>query len=304
MTQLSVVIPTFNRPDALPRTLAALDRQTLAPERFEVVIAEDAKNEAPLPAAPERLTVRTLRAERPGASEARNAGWRAAAHPVVLFIGDDILAAPDLLARHAALHERNPGERVGVLGHVDWARELRRTPFMVWLDQGIQFNYPSIDGSEAGPGHLYTANVSLKRAALEQVGGFDAERFPFLYEDIDLGVRLFDGGFRLIYDRDAAAEHLHRPDLERLRARMRIQAAAERAWIERHPDESPYFHDRFAAALATGERHGRLRALLPYVSRDTAVGRKVWESSDAYFRQQLGRPFLDAWNQAAGSGPK
>lgn len=306
--KLSVVIPTFNRPDALPRTLAALAAQTLEPERFEVVIAEDAKNEALLPAADPRLTVRTLRAAQPGASHARNAGWRAAVNPVVVFLGDDIIGAPDLLARHAALHDEHPDERVGMLGFVDWARELKRDAFMVWLDQGIQFNYPSIAGTEAGPGHLYTANVSLKRAALEQVGGFDAERFPFLYEDIDLGVRLFDGGFRLIYDRDARAEHLHQPSLERWRARMAMQATAERAWIERYPGESPYFHDRFAAAVAMGERRGRLgRALLPHVGRDAPlIGQRVWDSADVYFRQQLGRPFLAAWDQSAGagSGPK
>ena len=305
MTRLSVVIPTFNRPDALPRTLAALARQTLDPDSYEIVIVEDAKNEASVPAADNRLDMRVMRAEHPGASHARNAGWRAALHPVVLFLGDDIIPAPDLLARHAALHDEHPDERVGVLGYVEWARELKRTAFMVWLDQGIQFNYPSIDGSEAGPGHLYTANVSLKRAALEQVGGFDAERFPFLYEDIDLGVRLFRGGFRLIYDQRATAEHLHQPDLERWRARMKIQAAAERSWVERYPDESPYFHDRFAAALALGQRQGRLgRALLPYVARDTPlIGRRVWENADVYFRQQLGREFLAAWDQD-DSGPK
>ena len=302
MTKLSVVIPTFNRPDALPRTLAALANQTV--RDFELVIVEDAKNEAPIPEADPRLNPRVLRADRPGASHARNTGWRAATEPVVLFLGDDIIPAPDLLARHAALHDEHPDDRVGVLGYVEWAHELKRTAFMVWLDQGIQFNYPSINGTEAGPGHLYTANVSLKRAALEQVGGFDAERFPFLYEDIDLGVRLFEDGFRLVYDADARAEHLHKPDLERWRARMTIQAAAERAWIERYPEESPYFHDRFASAVAMGERRGRLgRALLPRVKPDTRLGRRAWESADVYFRQQLGRPFLAAWDQA-GSGPK
>jgi GT2 family glycosyltransferase len=303
---ISVVIPTLNRPDALPRTLDALANQSF--EGFEVIVVEDAKNEAPLPDPDPRLAFRTLRAERPGASHARNAGWRAAASPVVLFLGDDIIASRDLLARHAALHEQHPGDDVGVLGHVEWARELKRSAFMVWLDHGIQFNYPSIRGTEAGPGHLYTANVSLGRAALERVGGFDAERYPFLYEDIDLGVRLFEQGFRLIYDKDATAEHLHEVTLERWQARMTIQAAAERAWIANHPGEEPYFYTRFSAALRLGERRGRLgRALLPYVPRTTPViGQRVWDNADVYFRQQLGRPFVAAWDQeeerAASSG--
>jgi GT2 family glycosyltransferase len=304
---ISVVIPTFNRPDALPRTLAALAQQTFDANRFEVLIVEDANNDAPLPDMDPRLHVRTLRAERPGASHARNAGWRAAANPVVLFLGDDVIAAPDLLARHARLHEQHPGDDVGVLGHVEWARELKRSAFMVWLDHGIQFNYPSIRGTEAGPGHLYTANVSLKRAALERVGGFDAERFPFLYEDIDLGVRLFEHGFRLIYDKDAMGEHLHEVTLERWKSRMAIQARAERAWIRHHPDEEPYFYTRFSAALKHPPARGRIgQALLPYVPRSTPVlGERVWQRADLYFRQQLGRPFLEAWDQderASSSG--
>ncbi|HEX4734152.1 MAG TPA: glycosyltransferase [Thermoleophilaceae bacterium] len=300
---ISVVIPTLNRPDALPRTLDALAGQTF--EDFEVVVVEDAKNEAPITNA--NLDIRTLRAAAPGASHARNTGWRAAVNPVVLFLGDDIIPSRELLARHAALHAEHPQDDVGVLGHVEWARELKRTAFMVWLDHGIQFNYPSILGTEAGPGHLYTANVSLKRTALERVGGFDAERYPFLYEDIDLGVRLFEQGFRLIYEREASAEHLHDVTLERWKARMAIQARAERAWVRHHPDEEPYFYTRFSEALRHPPARGRIgRALLPHVPRTTPViGDRVWRRADLYFRQQLGRPFVDAWDQeerAASSG--
>ncbi len=297
--RLSVVIPTFNRPDALPRTVTALTRQTLDPDSFELIVVEDAKNEAPVEIGEQPFATRVMRAEHAGASHARNAGWRAAANPVVLFLGDDILAAPTLLARHAALHEQNPGSDTGVLGHVEWARELDRSAFMVWLDHGIQFNYPSIRGSEAGPGHLYTANVSLKRAALERVGGFDAERYPFLYEDIDLGVRLFEHGFRLIYDRDARAEHLHEVTLERWQERMVIQARAERAWVLAHPGEEAYFHTRFSEALRHPPARGRLgRALLPHVPRSTPlIGERVWRRADLHFRQQLGRPFTEAWDQ-------
>jgi GT2 family glycosyltransferase len=298
--RLSVVMPTFNRPDALPRTVAALARQTLDPAEFEVVVVEDAKNEAPVELGSQPFELRVLRGEVPGASSARNVGWRAAKHPVVLFLGDDIVPARDMLARHSKLHDEHPGEDVGVLGHVRWARELKRSAFMVWLDQGIQFDYPSIKGTDAGPGHFYTANVSVKGAALERVGGFDAMRFPFGYEDIDLGLRLFAGGFRLIYDHGASAEHFHQPKLEHWKRRMVTQARAERAWVERYPDERPYFHDLFSEAVRLGERRGRAgQALLPYVPRWVPVlGERVWENADIYFRQQLGKPFLESW--AAG----
>jgi GT2 family glycosyltransferase len=299
--RLSVVVPTYRRADALARTLDALERQTTGADAFEVVVVVDAQDDAPervdalLGSRPFR--VRRLTGHGPGASAARNTGWRAAEAALVLFIGNDILAAPELIEQHLAWHERYPEDTAGVLGHVRWARELRRTAFMVWLDHGIQFNYPTIAGIEAGPGHFYTSNVSLKRVMLERSGGFDEQRFPFLYEDIDLGMRLFALGFRLYYNERARAEHLHEPRLDDWRRRIAAIAHAERQWIARHPEERPYFHDRFADALARPPARGRRgRLLLPWVPRRTPLlGRRVWENADLYFRQQLGRAFMDAW---------
>ena len=39
--ELSVVTPTYNRKESLRRTLAALERQTVDPKRFEVVVIDD-----------------------------------------------------------------------------------------------------------------------------------------------------------------------------------------------------------------------------------------------------------------------
>jgi len=298
--RISVVIPTLNRPDALPRTLAALARQTLDPQSFEVIVVTDVKNEAPPAPYPERLRIRTLAGERPGVSSARNVGWHAAQAPLVMFLGDDIIGVPELVAEHLSWHEQNADEEVGVLGHVRWARELKRDAFMAWLDRGIQFDYPLIRANGAGPGHFYTANVSLKRAMLERVGGFDAERFPFGYEDIDLGLRLFQHGFRLLYNPAADAEHLHQPDLEQWKRRMGFVGVAERRWIERYPGERPYFHDRFSEALSCPPLNGRRgRLLMRWVPKEfPVIGRSVWENGDLWFRQQLAPAFMEAWEKA------
>ncbi|MEA2494723.1 MAG: hypothetical protein QOJ29_2634 [Thermoleophilaceae bacterium] len=293
MARISVVMPTYDRRDELTTALDALTRQTTGLDAFELVLVEDARNSA-LPPLPD-LPLRVLRADRPGASAARNTGWRAASSPLVLFIGDDIIAAPDLVAEHLAWHEGHRGDEVGVLGLVEWARSLRRDAFMTWLDQGIQFDYGSIQGEQAGAGHFYTANVSLKRMMLERVGGFDEERFPFLYEDIDLGMRLTDAGFRLLFNRAARAEHLHQPRIEDWRARMRLVAPAERRWIEAHPDQKAYFHDLFADALARDPASERGRKLFP-LRRLPGIGPRISASADLYFRQQLADAFMEAWN--------
>jgi len=271
--EISVVIPTLGRP-----TLAEVLARLGAPAT-EVLVVKDAS----APDVPEA----THRADRPGASAARNLGLREASAPLVLFLGDDILPSPRLLATHREWHARLPDERVAVLGHVRWARRLRRTAFMAWLERGIQTDYGSIAGDRAGWGHFYTTNLSLKREFALGAGGFD-EDIPFLYEDLDLGRRLHDLGLDLRYAREAEAEHLHPATLEDWRRRMEAVGRAERAFASKHPDFEPYFLRRLRSAAKGPPAKGRGARLARWVPAETPwLGPRVWASAEAYFGQQL-----------------
>jgi GT2 family glycosyltransferase len=302
MPELSIVIPTYRRRDALPRTLEALERQTASPDRFEAIVVDDPVDDDSAAVAallePERrpFSLHHMHRDGRGVSAARNAGWRAAEADLVMFIGDDILLRPDAVEQHLRWHERNPEEETGVLGRVEWASELRVTPFMRWLERGIQFNYLSLQGSEAPWTHFYTSNVSVKRAMLERIDGFDEKRFPFLYEDLDLGRRLAAEGLRLLYNRNALGEHLHPTGVEEWRRRMAATAPAERRWVEAYPDMPAWFHDIFEAAARRRRVPGpvgRAAALVP--SRVPLIGPRAGAVADLHFRQQLAPAFLDAW---------
>ena len=151
---------------------------------------------------------------------------------------------------------------VAVLGHVRWARELKVTNFMHWLDHGVQFDYPNIQGIDAGWGRFYTANVSVKRALLERVGGFDEERMPYLYEDIDWAYRANREGLRLLYDRDAVVEHLREVTTEDWLRRARLLARSEREFVRLHPEVAPFFYRLFSGALRNPRARGGGRHLI------------------------------------------
>ena len=302
--RLSIVIPTLGRPALLERVLDRLDRQTTPPETFEAIVVADAK-EGELAALDRAVAgrgyrARRLQASRPGASAARNVGWQAASSELILFLDDDILPEPPLVAEHLRWHAAHPEEQVGVLGHVRWADELDVTPFMRWLEHGIQFDYPNIEGVDAGWNRLYTANASVKRALVERVGGFEETALPFGYEDLDLALRMHEHGFRLLYNRAAVAEHLHPMDLEFWKRRVARIAVSERQFVRMHPDFPPYFHDLFTKAMGDAPAQGRgerlARWIPPWVP---VVGPRVWTSADAVYRQALAGPFLEAWNDAA-----
>jgi GT2 family glycosyltransferase len=306
--RLSVVIPTYRRHVELSRALAALECQTLPPAAFEAIVAADAQEDdlaglAEVVRARRRpYATRLLRGGRPGASSARNAGWLAAEAPIVLFLDDDVLATPRLLAEHLLWHDREAADEVAVLGHVRWARELRVTPFMRWLEHGTQFDFGSLAGTEASWAHFYTANASVRRVMLERVGGLDEERFPFGYEDLDLGWRLAERGMRLLYNRAAEGEHLHATTLARWRPRLGRIALAERAWIALHPDLEPWFHGLFSAAAAKRRVPAPVGLAAARVPRRLPVlGPSAGRLADTYYRQQLAPAFLVAWDGAAAA---
>lgn len=307
MPELSVVIPTLNRHDVLPRTLSGLARQAPGGPSFEVLVVADAAEPNPdrvRAAVASASGARVLQAARPGASAARNLGWREAHSELVLFLGDDIVPNERLLANHADWHGRDPEPTVGVLGHVRWARELKVTPFMRWLEHGFQFDYPNIVGEDAGWGRFYTANVSVKRSMLERVGGFDEERLPFLYEDLDIGKRMSEHGFRLLYNREAVGEHLHAVEIESWRDRARQIARAEHAFVRLHPEVPPFFLRSFTEAERAPRASGRGRHLLRTIRPTTPwIGPRAWRSADFYFRQALAPDFLSAWASLEESTP-
>lgn len=306
--RISVVIPTLGDAPALSRVLGGLRAQALPAAELEVVIALDAAGgeaavasvEAMVAPLGRRATI--VRPERPGASANRNAGARAAKAPILAFCDDDTVPTPTLAAEHLRWHESHPEPEVCVLGLVRWAPELDVTVFMRWLDRGVQFDYPFITGVEAGWGRFFSANVSCKRDFFDAVGGFDEERFPFGYEDLDFGLRADRAGMRLLYNRWAVSDHLREGVTpEFWRRRVRRIAAAEHRFCTVHPEIEPWFKRMFEQALTRPPGRGRGRALARWIGPDVPwLGAKVWTSADLHFKQLLAPEFLAAWAEVEG----
>jgi GT2 family glycosyltransferase len=303
-----VVIPVLGRYEKLGRVLEGLEQQTADSDAFAIVVASDAAETDP-----ERIDraitahaprARHLRAPIPGAASARETGWRDAESELILFLDSDVLPTGQLIAEHLAWHDRYPGREAAVLGSVRWARELRVTTFMRWLERsGLQFNEHTIQGNEGGWGHFITANISVKRALLELVDGFDVERFPFHYEDLEIAYRMREHGLRVFLNRSAIGEHLHEVTLGQYQGRVAGIASAEWRFVKLHPDVPPFFFDLFSEAEALPKAHGRLRHLLRVIPQSIpGLGRRVWLSTDHYYRQQLAPAFLEAWQACANEG--
>ncbi|WP_339136390.1 MAG: glycosyltransferase family 2 protein [Candidatus Electrothrix sp. GW3-4] len=217
--QLSVLLPTYNRAEALHRTLQGLEQQSADKATYEVIVVDDGSDDR-TPEVLEQFTAQTgllfryvLLKENGGPARARNIGLSMIRGKAVFITGDDIEPSETLVERHLQFHQQHSEKGAALLGYVSFPEALDANPFMRWLatqGRAYFFNYADLTpGKEAGPLFFYTCNVSVKTSLLEQTGWFD-ESFPYAsHEDLELGCRLAEQGMRLIYEPAAEGFHWH-----------------------------------------------------------------------------------------------
>lgn len=197
---LSVVVPTFNRPDLLELCLAALVRQDLAPGAYEIVVADDAasaETERQVAAWAGRHAASASRIryvpvrDTQGPAAARNAGWGAARGAVIAFTDDDCLPQPGWLRAGQEAIERGASAAAGRV-----IVPLSAAP------TDYELNAAGLETAE-----FVTANCFCRRDVLEAIGGFD-ERFGAAWrEDSDLHFALLERGEPLAHAPDAVVVH-------------------------------------------------------------------------------------------------
>ena len=286
-----MVIPTRDRWPILRTTLDRLAHQTVS--GFEVVVVVDGKDCVPPPLDGVRLLVH----EKGGPGTARNAGVAATERPLLLFIGDDIIPSPDLVAQHLAGHAAHPEVESAVLGLSKWHPDVRRNAVIRWMEwAAVQFDYDNIPGDDAGWGRFYSSNVSLKRQFFVDVGGFD-EDFEYDYEDLDFAFRAHELGLKLWYQPTAIGHHLHNYSLDSLARRYAAHAHGERMMKAKHDWFSPYFEARVREA-ADQDPVSPLWPVLAEVvpERVPRLRNRARRLSSIWFHQQLAPSFLSAWD--------
>ena len=244
---IAVVVPTYRRPGLLEQCLNSLAGQDLSGDRFEVVVIDDAsgiETHDVLARASRDMPNLSWQSvpENRGPAHARNVAVRLATADLVLFVDDDIAAAPKLLQSHLEAHSSGD-PLLGVVGLVEWHPGLRINRFMRWLDQGeLQFAYRSWmrEGPIDPPWKaFYTCNLSMRRELFLEVGGFD-ERFPYAaFEDSELAVRLSKSGFRLEYRPAALAWNTRPLTLEQFCSRMEKVGESRVVLQHLQPEEFP-----------------------------------------------------------------
>jgi GT2 family glycosyltransferase len=235
---LTVVVPTHDRRPILALTLDALARQSRSD--FSIVVVDDGSSDDTWPWLERRAAGATnlsiLRQANGGQGAARNRALREVDADLVLFLGDDILPAPELVAEHLRAHAASP-RPCAVVGFIDWCRaRMRVTPALEMANlEGHQFGFARMTPGEVSYRCFYTSNLSIRRDLLGDEP-FDPAFRLYGWEDVELGYRLHRRGIPLIYHPEARAEHLHPMTFADLYRRQRRVGEAFHTLLALHPE--------------------------------------------------------------------
>lgn len=251
--ELSVTLATHNRQLKLGRCLEALERQTLEPERFEVVVADDGSSDgtlAMLEGLETAFELKVLDLGKVGRVAARNAAVEAARGGICLVIDDDVVAEPELLAEHLEAHRAGPVLGIGRMTQPSpEGRDWYAAAFADgWNDHFDRLERGGVDWTDA-----YSGNLSAPRETLLEVGGF---RERTAGEDSEVGYLLERAGCAVRYLPRANAVHDDVKPGSRLIADSLRQGRGQLELLEEHPEMLPRLFGWF---LATTRREVALR---------------------------------------------
>lgn len=209
MHRVSVVVPTYNRLGRLKAVLKALEHQTVPLDQFEVIVVCDGATDGThkyLEILSTPLRLRPVMQPNGGPASARNNGVAHATGELVLFVDDDVVAAPQLVAEHLRSHDQSSEDLV-VIGPMLTPDDFQMVPWVRWEQDRLLEQYNAMHQGLWQPTarQFYTGNSSLSRSAIIAAGGFD-ERFRRA-EDVELAYRLAERGLNFAFNPDAIGYH-------------------------------------------------------------------------------------------------
>jgi GT2 family glycosyltransferase len=201
---VSVIIPSHNRGDRLPGTLAALGKQSLPEAAYEIVVVDDGSTPpvilSPTESGPRLLLIRTAGVER---SAARNAGAVGSRGRLLVFLDDDIHVGPEFLTKYLTAHAEWPDALL--VGSIRLPDAALATPFGHFRQQLEQQEVPMVRGPITARNFCTAANMAIARERFDRLGGFDATLVSA--EDQDLALRHTAAGGRIAFVPEAEGVH-------------------------------------------------------------------------------------------------
>lgn len=272
--QLTVLIPSRERPERLQRCLDSILAADYPAELVSLIVVDNApETDATrllVESYAERANIRYLREDATGSASARNRGLREVDTEIVVMTDDDTLADRHWLTEVGRSFARSP--LAATVSGLLLPMELD-TQAQMWFEEygGFSrgFDRRLFDLGENRPadeplfpwttGLFGTGNnFAFRTAAIREIGGFDAalgNGTPALGGvDSEILLRTILRGHTIVYEPHAIVHHAHRPDYAALRRQIHAYGAGMVACHLKTLLANPSLSLSFAGKLPTGLR--------------------------------------------------
>lgn len=199
---VSVVIPTYRREQVLIETLQYL--LTLNPGPSEILVIDqtpghEEETERRLQEFEELGVIRWIRLSRPSITRAMNLGLQEARSEIVLFLDDDIIPGPELIAAHIKAHQQDEFVVAGQV--IQQAEGVSKSP------PPANFHFAS--DRKQYITELMGGNFSIRRSMALRLGGFDENFVQVAYRfEAEFAERALQAGNQILFEPRASIRHL------------------------------------------------------------------------------------------------
>jgi GT2 family glycosyltransferase len=197
---VSVVIPVHNAAGHLEACLAAL-RRSDSPASECIVIDDGSTDGSRKVAERHGAQIISLAGNR-GPAWARNRGAEAATSDFLFFIDADVYVHPETIGAVAAALARH-GDFAALIGSYD---DQPADPLFLSQYRNLFHHYVHQHGKEEAA-TFWTGCGAVRRAAFLEIGGFNQQWPKGCVEDIELGFRLRQAGYRIRLEKEIQVTH-------------------------------------------------------------------------------------------------
>ena len=240
LPRVSVIVPVYNAERTLEDCIDSLLELDYPKDNRELILVDNASTDGTAEILRQSAgESRILFEGRKGSAAARNRGLVNARGDVVAFTDSDCVVDKDWLRKIVVPLQ---DDRVGIVG----GRILAKRPCNKIEEFGEAIHDHDKAINEYKPPYVITMNWASRRSVLNEVGLFD-ERF-IRGQDVDLSWRIFQKGYKIIYEPGAVVHHKNERTLSGLFREGYVHGFASVRGLKKHKDLVKQFgHRRFSA---------------------------------------------------------
>jgi len=216
---VSIIIPTYNRKQELTRLIESIKQSDYPKESIEIIVVDDASTDGTFDAIKKGFPdVKVIRnTKRRLTSGARNVGIECSKGDYLFFVDHDNIIDRRAISNLVNFMIRN--KNVGLAGPI---MHYYSVPEEIWCAGGKlrqPLYLPTCMFQHETSETLQIANIStiecdfipnafmVRRQIIKEIGFFDEENFPILWEDIDFSLRIKQKGYQIVIIPQAKVWH-------------------------------------------------------------------------------------------------